>query len=163
MKLTVVAHFLLPFRYRPPHEVSAMKSLLFCTTLALALPLSAAASSIDDYTWHNRLLIVFAGQSSSPELVKQRALIADAKAGFSERDMLPIEVIGNHVQGTTDSADALRHRYHIAPDTFRVLLIGKDGGVKIDSREPVEAQRVFGTVDTMPMRREEAQKNKSKS
>ncbi|WP_277182985.1 DUF4174 domain-containing protein [Caballeronia sp. BR00000012568055] len=140
-----------------------MKSLLLCTTLALALPLCAAAASVDDYAWHKRLLIVFASQSSLPELAKQRALIADAKAGFSERDMLSIEVIGNQVQGTTDSADALRQRYHVAPDTFRVLLIGKDGGVKIDSHEPVEMQRVFGTIDTMPMRREEAQRNKPKS
>jgi hypothetical protein len=135
-----------------------MKKLLLCTTLALALPFSAAAASIDDYAWHNRLLIVFAGQPSSPEVARQRAIVADAKAGFSERDMIPIEVIGDTVQGATDSADALRHRYKVAPNTFRVLLIGKDGGVKMDSREPIEAQRVFGTVDTMPMRREESQR-----
>jgi hypothetical protein len=135
-----------------------MKTPLLCTMLALALPLGAAAASIDDYAWHNRLLIVFANDGSSPQLARQRALVADARAGYAERDLLPVEVVGNEVRGASDSADVLRHRYGIARDTFRVLLIGKDGGVKIDSREPLDAQRVFGTVDTMPMRREEMQR-----
>jgi hypothetical protein len=144
-------------------RIAAMKKPLFTAMLALALPLGAAAASIDSYAWHNRLLIVFADKASSPELAKQRALIADAKAGYAERDLVPIQVIGDHVDGASDSADAMRRRYKVAPDTFRVLLIGKDGGVKMDSREPLEAQRIFGTVDAMPMRREESQRHSPKS
>ncbi|KMZ12086.1 hypothetical protein BHUM_06297 [Candidatus Burkholderia humilis] len=133
------------------------KHFLFAALLTI-LPLgaSASASTIDDYTWHKRVLIVFAKDAASPELAKQRAWINDAKEGYSERELVPIQVIGQSVQGATDSADALRQKYGIAPGAFRVLLIGKDGGVKINSSEPIEAPRLFNTIDAMPMRRDES-------
>ena len=37
----------------------------------------------------------------------------------------------------------------------RILLVGKDGGVKLRSEEPVSIQRIFDLIDSMPMRRRE--------
>jgi hypothetical protein len=156
-----MARFVLASSHRISQQDAPMKKLL--SMFALALPLTAAAASVDSYAWHNRLLIVFAKDASSSELAKQRTLLSDAKEGMTERDLIPVQVIGNEVQGASDSADTLRRRYKVAPDAFRVVLIGKDGGVKIDSHEPLEPQRVFGTVDTMPMRRQESQQQKPKS
>ncbi|WP_265499986.1 DUF4174 domain-containing protein [Paracoccus beibuensis] len=39
---------------------------------------------------------------------------------------------------------------------FRVLLIGKDGGVKLRRDRPVDASEIIGLIDTMPMRQREA-------
>jgi hypothetical protein len=36
-----------------------------------------------------------------------------------------------------------------------VLLIGKDGGVKLRAEEPLPAAEFFALIDTMPMRRRE--------
>ncbi|TGN50206.1 DUF4174 domain-containing protein, partial [Paracoccus liaowanqingii] len=48
-------------------------------------------------------------------------------------------------------AEALR------PGTgLRVLLIGKDGGVKLDRDGPVTPDEITALIDTMPMRRREA-------
>jgi hypothetical protein len=131
------------------------KHFLLAALLTIA-PLGASAGTIDDYTWHKRVLIVFAKDAASPELAKQRALIDHAKEGYTERDLMPIEVIGQSVQGVSNSADALRQKYGIAPGAFKVLLIGKDGGVKINSSEPIDTPRLFGTIDAMPMRRDES-------
>ena len=38
---------------------------------------------------------------------------------------------------------------------FRVLLIGKDGGVKMDERRPVTAHDIIALIDSMPMRQAE--------
>jgi len=44
---------------------------------------------------------------------------------------------------------------------FQVLLIGKDGGVKLRSSEPVSMKDLFGLIDSMPMRQQEMEsKNK---
>ena len=40
-------------------------------------------------------------------------------------------------------------------DVFSVILIGKDGGVKLRSAEPVSAEAIFGLIDGMPMRQRE--------
>jgi hypothetical protein len=136
----------------------AMKIHFLSALLVLAaLPLSAAAaSSVDAYQWHNRLLIVFADDAASVPLAQQRAFADEERARYNERDLVPIEVIGDTVKGANDSAAALRQRYGVAANTFRVLLVGKDGGVKLQSSEPIAPQRIFGTIDAMPMRREEA-------
>jgi hypothetical protein len=131
------------------------KHLLFAALLTI-LPLGSSAGTINDYTWHKRLLITFAEDAASPGVAKQRASTKDAKEGYAERDLVPIEVIGKSVQGASDSADALRRKYGIAPGAFKVLLIGKDGGVKIDSNEPIDTPRLFNTIDAMPMRRDES-------
>ncbi|MDR5761386.1 DUF4174 domain-containing protein [Caballeronia sp. LZ035] len=115
----------------------------------------AAPSSVEQYAWQKRLLIVFAGNADSAALSKQRATIKGSK-GFTERDLLVIEVIGDDVQGVGDSASALRQRYGVKAGTFRVLLVGKDGGVKLDSHEPIESRDLFKTIDAMPMRKQEA-------
>ena len=39
---------------------------------------------------------------------------------------------------------------------FAVVLIGKDGGVKRTETQPLAPADLFGTVDKMPMRRQEA-------
>ncbi|MDR5782922.1 DUF4174 domain-containing protein [Caballeronia sp. LZ065] len=116
---------------------------------------SAAPSSIEQYSWQKRLLIIFAGNADSAALSEQRATI-EGRKGFPERDLLVIEVIGNDVQGVADSASALRQRYGVKAGVFRVLLVGKDGGVKLDSHEPIESRDLFKTIDAMPMRKQEA-------
>jgi hypothetical protein len=138
---------------------SAMKFKLLSALFVLAaLPFSAsAASSVDGYQWHKRLLIVFAADASSVPLAQQRAFADEELAQYAERDLVAIEVVGDSVRGASESAAELRSRYGVAAGTFRVLLIGKDGGVKIDARQPVEAGRLFGTIDVMPMRRREVQ------
>ncbi|MDR5815203.1 MULTISPECIES: DUF4174 domain-containing protein [unclassified Caballeronia] len=115
----------------------------------------STAPSVEQYSWQKRLLIIFAGNADSAALSKQRATIEGSK-GFPERDLLVIEVIGNDVQGVGDSASALRQRYGVKAGTFRVLLVGKDGGVKLDSHEPIESRELFKTIDAMPMRKQEA-------
>jgi len=44
--------------------------------------------------------------------------------------------------------------------TFQVLLIGKDGGVKLRSSGPVSMKDLFGLIDSMPMRQQEMDSKK---
>jgi len=43
----------------------------------------------------------------------------------------------------------------VAPDAFRVVLVGKDGTEKRRDAEPVAARSLFDTIDAMPMRQRE--------
>ncbi len=50
---------------------------------------------------------------------------------------------------------AARNRFGVGVSEFRVLLLGKDGGEKFASGEPVAWDKLAELVDRMPMRREE--------
>ncbi len=123
-----------------------MVPLLIAATLA-------AVSSVDAYRGHDRLLIVFAPTVVDAALARQREG-ADV-AAFAERDLRVIEVVGGVVTGATDTASSLRARFDAPLAMFRVILIGKDGHVALDSLTPVSAARLDATIDAMPMRRDE--------
>ena len=48
---------------------------------------------------------------------------------------------------------AARRRYGVLPASFRVLLLGEDGGVKLTSHTPVAVERLNSLVDSMPTRK----------
>jgi hypothetical protein len=64
-----------------------------------------------------------------------------------------VTVDGDTVQAP--GADELRDAYADSASGFQVVLVGKDGGVKLRSAEPIAADDFFALIDTMPMRRRE--------
>jgi len=61
---------------------------------------------------------------------------------------------GNHLLSEKSVQD-IRKRLGVVGGSFQVLLIGKDGGVKLRSSEPVSMKDLFGLIDSMPMRQQE--------
>ena len=61
------------------------------------------------------------------------------------------------VQAIGDGADAraLRTRFRVRPESFAVVLVGKDGTAKDRWAEPVPMGEVFRLIDGMPMRQRE--------
>ncbi|MGC6399132.1 DUF4174 domain-containing protein [Sphingomonas sp. FW199] len=121
---------------------------------ALALQ---SAPTLEAMRWEKRVIVLFADSEDSA--ARQRAMLSD-RMGMAERDLHLIEVIGDRVSGTSTPAGDLRRR--LKPETpFTLILIGKDGGVKLRSGEPVSARRLFETVDAMPMRASEGKARQS--
>ncbi len=109
---------------------------------------SAQAAPLDLYRWKARPVIVFGSEDNST-FREQLGLLNRASSGLRERDMALIAV------SNRGGRQELRRAYHVAPGQFEVVLIGKDGGVKLRSRSLVSPQEIFRTVDAMPMRRQE--------
>ena len=139
-----------------------------CKTLLLLVMGAMAAQAggqdkirLKDYQWKNRLIIVF---SPSPEDPGYRALekeIAVQEEEVIDRDLLVFHILetGEIKLGEsswqTGAGDYLRKRFSISPGTFTVLLIGKDGGVKLRRKGRVLLDEIFSLIDTMPMRQRE--------
>ncbi len=80
--------------------------------------------------------------------------------GMKERDLLRIALFPSSatVDGQPDKRFVpaeLRRRYGVGEGQFRVLLVGKDGGVKRVDKGPVAMRDIFALIDTMPMRQAE--------
>ena len=121
-----------------------------------------AEATMETYLWENRPLVVFAPDSDHPIVAAQRDQLDCQRAALRERDMVVIEVVGARtaVDGASSAAleaDTLRQRYRVSRDEAAALLIGKDGGVKLRLPGAISANRLFETIDAMPMRRREMQ------
>ena len=99
------------------------------STAGLALPDLAA------HQWKHRVLIIDTPSLQSAPYLQQISAFDAAAAGLKERDLQVI---------TQTSAPA-----------FRVRLVGKDGGVKLDRDTPMTTDALFALIDAMPMRQEE--------
>ena len=137
-----------------------MKPLVMATAAVLAMSGSSASDVASGYRWSKRPLFVFAGSASDGTLAEQRRIVGGSRGGFTERDMVVVYVVGDSVSAELggkpgESAEALRARYGVGKSEFKAVLVGKDGGAKLSSGKPLPAATLFGTIDSMPMRRDE--------
>lgn len=147
---------------RRRHHSSAWAAVAAACTLAGSG--GTPASALTGYTWKYRPVLVFAERDASPSLAEQRRLFSASRAGLTERNIVIVWVVGNRV--TTDlgpaarhSATSLRQRFGAGDgSSFRVVLVGKDGGTKLVRSSPLPPSSLFSTIDAMPMRRDEMQR-----
>lgn len=111
------------------------------------------ASLLKASRWQKRVLLLCAPTATDAALLQQRQLLATARPGLDDRDLLVREVLLN----TLSAADKtyLAETLRVSSGGFVVLLVGKDGGVKRRETEPVSPASLFKTIDVMPMRRKE--------
>ena len=118
------------------------------------------AEAMSGYRWKYRPVIVLAGAGGDAALAEQRRMFAGNRAGLAERDIVVVWVTGNNVHaefgpGPGLTAAQLRARFGAAETRFRVVLVGKDGGMKLTQSTPLSTATLFGAIDPMPMRRNE--------
>ena len=129
--------------------------VLFC------LPMSVVAVNLDDYQWHNRLLLLLAPDASAPAVAQARDNLERRFEEVVDRDLLVIQLFfnGQSLVGdrpiTVSEAAQLRLELGIDPDEQVLVLIGKDGGVKRRAPLLTDLQEIFTQIDAMPMRRNE--------
>ena len=120
---------------------------------AQTAPAASLVNTLKAARWRQRVLLICAPTATDAQLLKQRALLQPARAGLAERDLLVRELLLPNLPAT--DRQHLRRLGLPAHDTFQVLLIGKDGSVKRRDTAPVAPEALFGTIDQMPMRRQE--------
>ena len=110
-----------------------------------------------------RPLIVIAASAADPVLVKLKTSLSepDNQRAFAERDIILFTVIDGH--GQRDGRDmsvaaskALIEELRLRPGPLpRVILVGKDGGKKLERHGSIALNELFGIIDAMPMRQDE--------
>ena len=121
---------------------------------------------VSSHLWKDRVLIVVASSPSNIGYKSQEQLLLKDKKGMKERDVVIYRLYFDHWLDPQNSlidkekADAIYQKYAIDPNIFSVLLIGKDGGVKMRKDDIVSTRELFQLIDRMPMRRQEMQEHK---
>jgi hypothetical protein len=99
-----------------------------------ALTSDTTLPNLTDHQWRHRVVVIDTPSSQSVDYLRQTKALEAASAGLRERDVVIVTQ---------------------AASTFRVRLIGKDGGVKFSRTTPVDAETLFDLIDAMPMRQAE--------
>jgi Domain of unknown function (DUF4174) len=124
-----------------------MRHILTILLCSISVLLSAQKS---DY----RRILIFAPDSANISFKNQNLIFEKENASCVERNI----VIENYI--FTTHGNHIFSKYQVSNRDFTVLLIGKDGFVKLRSKEIVSASRIYAFVDAMPMRKDEMRKMK---
>jgi len=116
--------------------------------LLFSFALSTAMAQNSDY----RRILIFALDDTNSVLKQQNQIFKEKTAECRERDML----VENYLY-TFDNVKIF-NEFQVHPTHFTLLLIGKDGYVKLRSKEVVSADYIFSIIDVMPMRMDEVKR-----
>lgn len=112
-----------------------------------------------------RVLLISATEAPDSKLTEQVRLLGSDAAGLRERDLLivPLHAAAAAIAAveplpvarlSAPEADKAQEHFRIH-EGFTIVLVGKDGGEKLRSHEPLTLDRLFGKIDSMPMRKNE--------
>jgi len=144
-------------------KLAALLIIAWVGALSILAGEKAVPMNLDfeQFKWKNRLLLVFAPDSSHPLFESLRRDISTRKHEVDDRDLFVFEILGvgtskrDGTQLDPHAAASLRERFDVSPKAFSLILVGKDGGVKLRRNDPVNLEEIFRLIDSMPMRQDE--------
>jgi hypothetical protein len=116
-------------------------------TAAEQVFLTEAPETIDELTWLKRIVAVFADSPNDPNFRRQMdALAADPEA-LAFRDVV--------VLTDMDPAANSTLRQTFRPRGFMMVLVGKDGQIKLRKPLPWDVREISRAIDKTPLRQQE--------
>ena len=129
------------------------------TAVISLLSIFMMSNPLSQYQWENRVLLIFS--ESQGKITEQKSMWFEDRKGLDDRDLVIFEFNNKH--GKTPDHVMLKAKqvnwfydnYNSDNREFKVVLIGKDGGAKLEKTAYLSREELFATIDGMPMRKRE--------
>ncbi len=113
---------------------------------------AADMADLSEFHWKKRPVVVFADSENDPAFIEQMELLAARTDALIERDVV--------VLTDTDPAARSALRLKMRPRGFMLVLVGKDGGIKLRKPFPWDVREISRSIDKMPIRQREIREEK---
>lgn len=111
------------------------------------------SDNLNDFLWQSRPVVVFADSENDPRFEQQLLLLQAQASTLADRDVVIL---------TDTNPDARSDlRKELRPRGFMIVLIGKDGGVKLRKASPWDVRELSRVIDKMPMRQREVRERRA--
>ena len=132
------------------------KIISFCI---FSFVFSSYSQDVKKHKWENRVLLVFTHKKNDEIFNKQISNLLKEKKGLTERKLIIYQFVKDQYSINFDSKWLLfslkKSKYKTESENFKVVLIGLDGGVKLEQTSFLSTKKLFIIIDGMPMRRNE--------
>lgn len=134
---------------------------LYCIAGATFMEVTVGAQPLADLQWKKRVLIIFSPRDTNVDFIAQRLTLSRNREGLKDRDVVTLmfvkgELDVNNTTGMpTINALSIKKSFNISDEKFTILLIGKDGDVKLRRNSRINLCDLFTLIDLMPMRQNE--------
>lgn len=142
-------------------RVSGFVLLLFGSVLLNTL----TAQDLEKHRWENRILIIQTADKESMEYKRQVEEITDSIEELKERRIVLYQIFDRKYRYTDfqkptndeswRSFEKSKLRELKKSHPFKIVLIGLDGGIKLEQTKFLKKEDLFDLIDSMPMRKME--------
>ena len=122
------------------------------------------AQDLSKHQRKDRLILIIT-EEKTEKFQQQITELQKHQQGLKERKLvidkiLPERYSTGFQEENWKSSTELYGKYKVKNSDFRVILIGLDGGEKLEQTEVLSIEKLFNTIDSMPMRQAEMRKNR---
>ena len=107
-----------------------------------------------EYIWKNRVIVTFSPNKNNTDRSHFLNSINKNLCEYNSRNIIHIDLLFNENNQEIEKFKSFFEKLSLSPSEFRLILFGKDGGIKLNSRK-TSLEEIFSLIDTMPMRQEE--------
>lgn len=117
-----------------------------------ALVLPGEEADLSSFLWSKRPIVVFADSEQDPRFQEQMTRLLSDAGALLDRDVIVL------TDTNPEAASDLRKK--LRPRGFMLVLIGKDGGVKLRKPHPWTVRELSRTIDKFPDRLREVEERR---
>ncbi|MBZ9632294.1 DUF4174 domain-containing protein [Salegentibacter sp. LM13S] len=133
--------------------------------LILLSTMGLNAQDLTKHQWKDRLILIIAEDENNEKFQQQLTQLQKHQKGLKDRKLVIYRILPKKYKiafqdkNWKNSAQFYK-KYKAEESDFRIILIGLDGGEKLDQTKVLSVEKLFNTIDSMPMRQAEMRKNR---
>ena len=112
------------------------------------------STPLKEYIWKNRVILTFSPNKTNTDRSQILNSIQNNLCEFNSRNIIHIDLLLNEKNHEVEKFGIFFENLSLSPSEFRLILIGKDGKIKLNTRK-ISLEEIFSLIDSMPMRQEE--------
>ena len=129
--------------------------------------------NLKKHKWENRILIVKTSDIKSKKYQEQLKEFRNSVDELNDRKIILYKITrdnfvlidykNSELNNSGKISENITENILDKKENFEVILIGLDGGIKLQQTEILIKEDLFKIIDSMPMRRDELNRNKTKN
>lgn len=125
------------------------------------------SQNFESHEWKNRLVLILVDETDNENYENQLKELKSNPDGLKERKVVVYHITPEKFKvglsdGEWQKSETVYNRYKKTDSQPEILLLGLDGGVKLRANEFLSNQKLFDTIDAMPMRMQEMRRKKNR-
>ncbi|WP_394996330.1 DUF4174 domain-containing protein [Emticicia sp.] len=116
------------------------------------------AQNLSQHLWKNRIILILSEDTAAFQ--QQMLAFKTNEKGMNERSLIVYHLKSDEYEQVMPKNDVrkttnLFEKYKQVNVPFEVILIGLDGSIKLRQKDFLSCEKLFATIDSMPMRSSE--------
>lgn len=138
-----------------------MKTLFFFIVFLFFNIKFVNAQELSQHQWKNRIILLLTDSFENDSLRQQKEFLSKFSKELKERKLIQYEIspyyyrFGTNTDHIELGTSTLFQKYNPTNEPFKIVLIGLDGGVKLEKNIAIDPSQIFELIDQMPMRQNE--------